>query len=100
MASGEEVFMDVPVVRDFGKKFADIGEVLENVAKALDMLANILKATAFIGLVGGMAIVHIIEQVNPYIKQIAEKCQELSGDLAASADAYERGDAMGSTRFH
>jgi len=98
--AGQEVFMEVPAVRDFAKKFSEISEVLENVSKALDTLSNILKATAFIGLVGGFAVAQIIDQINPYIKQVSEKCGELSGDLDASATAYEQGDAQGSTRFH
>ncbi len=96
----EEVYIDIPAVRDMSKSFDTIGDVLQGVAKALEALANILKATAFIGLVGGFAVLMVIEQVKPYIEEIAEKCAELSKDLTASVDAYERGDAMGATRFH
>ncbi len=42
----------------------------------------------------------VIEQVKPYIEEMAEKCAELAKDLTASIDAYERGDLMGATRFY
>lgn len=96
----DEVYMDIPAVRSFSKTFNTISETLETVSKALEALANILKATAFIGLVGGMAVVHFIEMVQPPIEEMAEKCAEISQDLSAAVDAFERGDAIGATRFY
>lgn len=96
----DEVYMDIPAVREMSKSFDTISDVLNAVAKALEMLANVLKATAFIGLVGGFAVLMVIEQVKPYIEEMAEKCAELAKDLTASIDAYERGDLMGATRFY
>jgi len=98
--SGSEVYMDVPAVRDMAKQFGQIGDVLNTVAKALEALSNILKATAFIGLVGGAAVKAFIDMIRPHIEKLAEKCEELNTDIAASADAYERGDALGAARFH
>jgi hypothetical protein len=77
-----------------------IGDVLDGVAKALEVSVNILKATAFIGLVGGFVVIQFIEMIKPHIEQMAEKCQELMGDLNASVDAYERGDQLGATKFY
>jgi len=98
--SGAEVYMDVPAVRDMAKQFGQIGEVLNGVSKALEALSNILKATAFIGMVGGAAVAAFIDMIKPHIERLAEKCEELNQDVAASADAYERGDAQGAARFH
>jgi hypothetical protein len=95
-----EVFMDTDAVRGMSKRFDDISDVLKGVAKALETLATILKTTAFIGLVGGLALLHIIETVKPHVEQMADKCAELSVDLSASVDAYERGDELGATRFY
>jgi hypothetical protein len=96
----DEVYMDIPAVRDMAKGFGNIGDVLDAVAKVLEGLLMVLKATAFIGLVGGYALIHFIEMVKPHIEEMAEKCQELMGDLNKSVDAYERGDALGATRFY
>ncbi len=98
--AGEEVFMDVPAVMAMGKRFEDIGNILKSVAAALEALMTVLKATAFIGLVGGLAVERYLAQFKPVIERLSEQCTEIGGDLAASARAYERGDAMGSTRFY
>lgn len=95
-----EVYMNVPAVRDISKNFGTISEVLSNVVKVLDVLINTLKAVAFIGLVATAALAQFLEMIKPYIEQMAEKCAELSKDLGASVDAYERGDAMGATKFY
>lgn len=96
----DEVYMDIPAVRDMAKGFGTIGEVLDAVAKVLEGLATLLKATAFIGLVGGAIVLQFIEMIKPHIEQMAEKCRELMQDLNKSVDAYERGDALGATRFY
>ena len=96
----EEVYMEVPEVRKIAKNFSEISEVLNAVAKVLEGLLMVLRATAFIGLVGGYVLMHFIEMVKPRIEEMARKCAELSRDVTASVDAYERGDALGATRFY
>jgi len=100
MDSSQGVYMDVPAVRNMAKTFGTIGDVLQTVNKTMQTLSNILKATAFIGLVGGYAVAQFIDSIRPQIEDMAEKCEELNKDLMASADAYERGDELGSTRFY
>jgi hypothetical protein len=92
--------MDIPAVRNIAKSFGTIGEVLEAVEKVLEGLLMVLRATAFIGLVGGFALMGFIEMIKPHIEDMAEKCAELMDDLNKSVDAYERGDALGATRFY
>ncbi|MBP8251184.1 MAG: hypothetical protein KAX40_02385 [Herpetosiphon sp.] len=96
----DEVYMDIPAVRNVAKTFGTVSEVLANVAKVLDMLSNTLKATAFIGLVGGAVVAQFIDAVKPHIEDMSRKCQELNQDVSASVDAYERGDQQGATRFY
>jgi uncharacterized protein Yka (UPF0111/DUF47 family) len=96
----DEVYMNVPKVEEFAKTFDSISDVLKTVSKVLEALVNTLKATAFIGAVGGLAVIHFIETVKPYIDEMAEKCAELCKDLKTSIEAYQRGDATGATRFH
>jgi hypothetical protein len=96
----DQVYMDVPAVRDMAKNFQTISEVLRAVDKALEAISMFLKATAFIGLVGGTAVIQFIEMIRPHIQDKADKSEELSKDLDASVDAYERGDEQGATRFH
>ena len=96
----DEVYMDIPAVRNMAKSFGNIGEVLDAVNQVLEGLLMILRTTAFIGLVGGFALMSFIEMVKPHIEEMAEKCKELMDDLSKSVDAYERGDALGATRFY
>jgi hypothetical protein len=96
----DEVYMDVPAVRNMAQQFGTIGDTLRMVAKVLEGLVNLLNATAFIGLVGGRALAQFIDMIRPHIEQMAEKCTELNTDLDASVDAYERGDQLGATKFH
>lgn len=98
--SNDEVYMDVPAVREMAKNLGTIGETLTNVVKVLDMLLTTLKTVAFIGMVGGAAVALFIEMIKPYIERLAEKFTELGGDVSASADAFERGDTVGATRFY
>jgi F0F1-type ATP synthase beta subunit len=98
--NNDEVYMDVPAVREMAKGLGTIGETLTNVVKVLDMLLTTLKTVAFIGLVGGAAVAQFIEMIKPYIEKLAAKFTELSGDVNASVDAFERGDQIGATRFY
>lgn len=96
----EEVYMDVPAVRNMAKAFGTISDILKAVCKALEALIMTLKATAFIGLVGGYALIQFLEMIKPHIENMAEKCAELCTDLNASVDAFERGDQLGATKFY
>lgn len=96
----DQVYINVPAVRDMAKKFGEISDVLTNVAKAMEMLSNTLKTIAFIGLIGVAALANVIDRIKPYIEQMAEKCAELDKDLNTSVDAYERADELGATRFY
>jgi hypothetical protein len=98
--AGDEVFMEVPAVRNMSKNFQQISQVLKQVSNTLGVLINILRTTAFIGLVGGAAIAQFMSMIKPHIDKMSQKSAELSKDLSASVDAYERGDQQGATRFY
>lgn len=98
--AAQVVEMKPDAVRGFARQFDTFSDVLKSVAKVLEGLLMLLRTTAFIGLVGGFAVMHFIEMIKPQIEQLAEKCSEMSRDLMASAAAYERGDAQGATKFY
>jgi hypothetical protein len=100
MNSRDGVYMDVPAVRNIAKRFGTISDVLKNVSKVLQALITTLKTTAFVGMVGGLALAQYMETIKPFIDNMAKQCAELSKDVSASVDAYERGDAQGATRFY
>jgi hypothetical protein len=96
----EEVYMDIPAVRGVARQFGLFSQTLTTVSRVLTALSNILKGTAFIGLVGGAAAIFIIDNLNRLIKHWAERCTWLSRELSNSVNAYERGDAQGATLFY
>jgi hypothetical protein len=96
----EQIFMDIPAVKNFSSMFGGISDTLQGVSKTLENLSNILKTTAFIGNVGGAALAQMIDSINPYIKQVSDKCAEEKKDVMDSVLAFERGDQAGATRFY
>jgi len=96
----EQVYMDIPAVKNIANTLGKVSDTLKTVNKTLEALANILKTTAFVGLVGGAVVLRVIETVKPYIKRMADSCAELKKDVMESVTAFERGDAQGATRFY
>ncbi|HLZ30975.1 MAG TPA: type VII secretion target [Chloroflexota bacterium] len=94
------VYMNIPEVQNISKTFATLNQVLNGVSQALGVLIDTLKATAFIGMVGGLAEAHFLEIMKKQLDQMAAKFDELSKDVKAAVDAYERGDEQGATKFH
>lgn len=95
----EGIYMDVPAVQSMADGFRGAGEVLNGVSTALEAAIMILKVTAFIGLVGGFAVEHFLSQIQPKVKVLAEKCDELNMDLIGAIVSYRDGDDSGSKRF-
>jgi len=99
-ATQNEVYMNIPEVQGIAKTFANVSETLRGISTALQTLIMILKSTAFIGMVGGLAEAHFLEIMKRQIDQMADKTEEMSKDVTAAVEAYERGDAQGATKFH
>lgn len=100
MNSSQGVYMDTDAVRGMAKNFENICEILRTVSKVLEALSMLLKTTAFVGRVGGAVVSMYIDRHKPRIDELADGCEELGKDLNASVLAYERGDALGATRFY
>ena len=99
-ATENEVYMDVPAVQDIAKTFQQITEVLKGVITALDVLINVLNTTAFMGAVGGAAVAHFMEVIKKQLEQVSQQTEEISNDVSQAAEAYQRGDATGATKFY
>ncbi|MGD0613384.1 MAG: hypothetical protein ABSB41_17945 [Anaerolineales bacterium] len=95
----QEVLMDIPQVQKMAQSFGTFGDVLQGVSKALEVAINILKVTAFIGLVGGAAVEAYLGMIKPRVDQLANKMHELQGDIQGAISNYETGDQSGSARF-
>jgi hypothetical protein len=95
----EEVFMDIPQVQKMAESFGNFGEVLQGVAKALEVAIMVLRTTAFVGLVGGFAVERYLSMIKPRVENLAKKMEELKGDLTSAITHYQTGDTSGSRRF-
>lgn len=96
----DQVYMDIPAVRGVSKTCQQVGETLAKVNQTMEGLVTLLRTTAFMGLVGGLALAQFMDSIRPYVEQVSQKCLELSSDLDASVTAYEKGDQQGATRFY
>jgi len=94
-----EVSMDYGEVQKLADGFRTAGDTLEAVGKALEVAIGILKATAFFGLVGNLALAHYLEGIKPNVDRLAATCEETSMDLVGAIISLRDGDYSGSQRF-
>lgn len=99
MAQAAEIYMETGPVENIAKTINTVGQVLKTVAKVLEVLSTTLKATAFIGLVGGYAVAQYIDQFRPQIEKMAEKCIEITADVRTAIKNYQNQDFTASGRF-
>lgn len=93
------VFMDTDRVQKIADGFDTASSALTAVSAALGIAMNTLRATAFIGLVGGIALERYIAAIKPQIDHMAEYCAEMHTDLEMAADSYIKGAQEGACRF-
>lgn len=94
-----EVSMDYDAVQRMSDGFRTASDTLEAVSRALEVAIGILKATAFFGLVGNLALANYLENIKPNVDRLAATCQELSMDLMGAIVSLRDGDYSGSQRF-
>jgi hypothetical protein len=95
----QEVYMDISQVEKISKSFGTFGEILDAVAKTLEAISAVLKATAWLSMGSAAAVAAFIDRILPNIKRVAAKMTELSGDITGAIKAYRYGDLTGSKRF-
>jgi len=69
----EEVYMDIPQVEKMAKGFGTFSDILKGVVKALEVAINLLRASAFVGLVGGAAVERYLSMVKPRVQKNGQK---------------------------
>ncbi|RRR68753.1 MAG: hypothetical protein EI684_17125 [Candidatus Viridilinea halotolerans] len=95
-----EIYIDLPAVRNIAKNLQAISEALNKIVKGIELAIATLKGVAFMGKVGGIAFVLFLEAIKPTFEKSAADCAQLSSDVNTSLDAYERNDQVGATRFY
>ncbi len=94
-----EVSMDYEAVQAMADGFNAAADSLQAVSKALEVAIGILKASAFFGLVGNMALAHYLEGIKPNVDRLANTCDELNKDLVGAIRYLRDGDQSASSRF-
>ncbi|MBW6472842.1 MAG: hypothetical protein K0B14_06940 [Anaerolineaceae bacterium] len=95
----QEVYMDVPAVQKIASNFGKFGQTLKRIAKGLETAIMVLKATAFVGMIGNLAVASYLERIKPRVEKLAEDMIELQHDVNAAVKHYQTGDLSGSARF-
>jgi len=95
----EEVYMDIPVVQRMADSFGQFSEILKGVSKAMEAALMILRATAFVGLIGGAIVERWISMMKPNVDKMAAKMAELQNDVNGAIVSYRDGDNTGSNHF-
>lgn len=88
-------YMDTEAVRKIAGGFEDVSQVLKAVHMALEAAMMILKATAFVGLVGSIAVERYLANIAPKVEKLSQKCGELGQDLQRSAALHEQANTVG-----
>lgn len=98
-SDSQDFYMDFDGVRTIATILDGVADFATLTVKNLDNLLTILRATAFIGLVGGAVWEGFIAAIKPKIEELAKKLTELSGDVSRAVDLHEGKDVEGSRFF-
>ena len=87
--------MNVPQVRAIAKGCEAVGSALKVISAMLEVQMMILRTTAFIGLVGGLALERYIANIQPKIAKAATRLLNLGEYAMKEADQVERASQSG-----
>ncbi|GAB5494580.1 MAG: hypothetical protein Phog2KO_47950 [Phototrophicaceae bacterium] len=93
------VYMDTERVGELAERFRNFAEILNGIDTVLEIAVNTLRTTAFIGLVGGIAVERYLADIRPKIQHLAEYCEEMGADLDRAVQHFINGDEIGVSRF-
>ena len=87
--------MNVPQVRNIAKGCTAAGTALRVVAAMLEVQMMILRTSAFIGFVGGLAVERYIARIQPKIAKAAERLIHLGEYAMKEANQVEKASQTG-----
>lgn len=94
-----DVSMDYGAVENMAAGFREAAQSLQAVDGALETASALLKATAFFGMVGNLALAGYLDNIKPKVEALAATCDELNSDLLGAIASLRDGDLSGSQRF-
>lgn len=94
-----DVSMDYGVVESMASGFQEAAQSLHSVNRALETASALLRASAFFGMVGNLALAGYLDNIQPNVVRLATTCGELNADLLGAVASLRDGDVSGSQRF-
>lgn len=92
--------MDYGVVSGIANGFAQVGQTLKVVAKALEAAIMILKATAFISLGATKFLEMYLANIKPKVVKLSETCEEMAEDLRIAIREHQQADSSAAPTFN
>jgi flavoprotein len=94
-----EVYMNIPEVERISQGFESAAEVLGEISQVMQRVSDVLKATAFIGAVGGAAVIYWLDTIQPVVQQLSDYCEEVHSDIDIAVQNFINGDTDAAGRF-
>ncbi len=95
----EEVFLEIPAVEDVQRKFQGMADVTQTISNILRIAADILRATAFFGMIGNMILAWYTDQVRNIVDQLHQMSLTIADGVGGAIRSYRDGDNSGSQLF-
>ena len=97
--AGQVVQMDYEAIQRVSNGFNTAKQTLTGVGKVLEVLINVLRATAFFSLGTSAALANYLELIKKKVEKLAKICEEFAGDLAKAITDHKNGDFQGKRYF-
>ena len=95
----EEVFMEISAVEDVQKSFQGIADVTQQISNVLRIAAEILRGTAFLGMVGNLILAWYTDQIRRIVDQLHQMSLTIADGVGGAIASYRDGDSSGSQLF-
>jgi hypothetical protein len=91
--------MDTEYVLQMSQRFGQISNICNTIVNIVNTIQQILRASAFIGMIGNYAAASTLEPFKKGLKELGDKLGEVGRDVASARDMFINGDTKGSKRF-
>lgn len=97
--AGQVVQMDYEAIQRVSQGFTTAKETLTRVGQILEVLINVLRATAFFSFGTSAALAQYLDVIKQKVQKLAKICEEFAGDLARAISDHKNGDFQGKRYF-
>jgi len=91
--------MNYPAIESMSSVFGTTGDVLDGIAKALEVAIMAAHAAAFFSFGGTEMLAQYLENIKPKVEQLSKDSKEVSKDLKNAVKYFRDGDQTAMNRF-